>query len=130
MDGSVGRAPGGANGWPEKEFGAFGPYNTIPIDGTAHARIDSGDYYLVEIEGYVLRYDGSEWVKDEKPYYKTKHTIIGGDNSGATVDRAYVFYVDVARPSASPIRTGLTKISLRIRFTTAFPRRRNARLCG
>ena len=35
----------------------------------------------------------SEWAKDEKPYYKTKHTIIGGDNSGATVDRAYVFYV-------------------------------------
>ena len=98
---------GGADGWPEKEFGAFGPYNTIPIDGTAHARIDSGDYYLVEIEGYVLRYDGSEWAKDEKPYYKTKHTIIGGDNSGATVDRAYVFYVDVVETFSITYTDGL-----------------------
>ncbi|PWL51022.1 MAG: hypothetical protein DBY40_00405 [Clostridiales bacterium] len=107
VDGSVGPRSGGAGGWPEKEFGAFGPYNTIPIDGTAHARIDSGDYYLVEIEGYVLRYDGSEWVKDEKPYYKTKHTIIGGDNSGATVDRAYVFYVDVAETFSITYTDGL-----------------------
>lgn len=107
VDGSVGPRSGGAGGWPEKEFGAFGPCNTIPIDGTAHARIDSGDYYLVEIEGYVLRYDGSEWVKDEKPYYKTKHTIIGGDNSGATVDRAYVFYVDVAETFSITYTDGL-----------------------
>ena len=107
VDGSVGPRSGGADGWPEKEFGAFGPYNTIPIDGTAHARIDSGDYYLVEIEGYVLRYDGSEWAKDEKPYYKTKHTIIGGDNSGATVDRAYVFYVDVVETFSITYTDGL-----------------------
>lgn len=51
---------GGADGRPEKELGAFGPCNTIPSDGTAHARIDSGDYLPMKTEGCVLRYDGSE----------------------------------------------------------------------
>lgn len=78
----------------EEGFGAFGPHAAILIDGPAHERTD-GDYYLVEIEGYVWRYDGSNWVKDSAPYFKTKHTIIGGDNSGATVDRAYVYSVEV-----------------------------------
>lgn len=59
-DGSVGTCSGGADGRPEKELGAFGPCNTIPSDGTAHARIDSGDYQPMKTEGCVLRYDGSE----------------------------------------------------------------------
>ena len=95
VDGAIGPRSGGASAWPEKEFGQFGPYNTISIEGTEHERIENGDYYLVEIEGYVWRYNGNEWIKDDAPYFKTKHTIIGGDNSDATVDLVYLFYVDV-----------------------------------
>ena len=54
---------GSSTSWPDDGFGSWltgGP--TISIEGSEHVRVD-GDYYLLEIEGYLWEYKGSYWSK-------------------------------------------------------------------
>lgn len=89
---------GSSTSWPDDGFGSWltgGP--TISIEGSEHVRVD-GDYYLLEIEGYLWEYKGSYWSKQSDPYFKTQTTIIGGGHPDATTDRAYVFTVGLTDP--------------------------------
>lgn len=64
----------------------------IPITSTDHARIE-GNYYMVEIYGYVVRDD------EEELFYKSHHNFIdfGTDSdTEATVNRCYLLQVNVA----------------------------------
>ena len=98
VKGAQGPRMGSSTSWPDDGFGSWmtgGP--TISIEGAEHARVD-GDYYLLEIEGYLWEYKGSYWSKQSDPYFKTQTTIIGGGHPDATTDRAYVFTVGLTAP--------------------------------
>ena len=93
---SGGDGHGGVAGWPDKEFNSWSwDYNTIPIEGTEHAR--SGEnYYMVEIEGYYTRYDAAtgKWSSGVL-FFKTASTIFGGAGEETNYYPPYCFRVDV-----------------------------------